>query len=161
MQPQDIVRKIIDSNIFLVLSTTNGVTPWGCPLFYASDKNYNLYFTSYNDSLHVKHILRNPNVAVVIFDSHIVPGQGQTQGLQIQATCHRISKEKLPEAIEIVYAKRFPDSNERAKHDLSIERFSKGDSEGRVDHIYKIIPQYFYILDRVTKKDTRIEVQLQ
>lgn len=160
MEAKAIVKQIIDSSTYLSLATTDGVNPWVNAVFYAPDKNYNLYFASYNDSLHVQNILKNPNVAVAIFDSHIIPGGGRTQGLQIKATCKRLAKEELLKAIEILYAKRFPDPKERATRNLSIERFIKDDNEDRVDHIYKIIPQHFYILDTKAGKDTRVEVSL-
>lgn len=158
MDGKAIVKQTIGSSTYLSLGTTDGKSPWVNAVFFASDKDYNLYFVSYSDSLHVQNILKNPNVAVAIFDSYIIPGGGRAQGVQIKATCNRLTKEDLPEAIDLLYAKRFPDPKERATRDLSIARFSKNDSEGRVDHIYKITPQHFYILDTKAGKDTRTEV---
>lgn len=158
MHTKAIFKQVIDSSTYLSLATTDGVNPWVNAVFYACDKDYNLYFASYNNSLHVQNILENPNVAVAIFDSHIIPGSGRAQGVQIKATCKRVEKEELPKAIDVLYAKRFPDPKERATRDLSIERFTKDDNEGRVDHIYKITPQHFYILDAKAGKDTRVEI---
>ena len=159
MKPKDILKKIIETSTYLTLATTDGEKPWANVVFFASDKGLNLYFTSYNNSQHVKNIIKNPNVSVAIFDSHIVPGTG-AQGVQIEATCKRVTGKDLPEAIEIVYTKRFPDPKERATRDLGIEHFSLPDSVGRTDHIYKIVPKHFYILDRKVGKDTRIEVKM-
>lgn len=161
MDVKVIVKQIIESSTYLSLATTNGANPWVNAIFYACDKDYNLYFASYNNSLHVQNILKNPNVAVAIFDSHIIPGSGKTQGVQIKAACKRVTKDELPKAIDILYAKRFPDPKERATRDLSIERFTKEDNQGRADHIYKITPQHFYILDTKAGKDTRVEVFMQ
>lgn len=160
MDPKAIVKQIIDSSTFLSLATTDGKKPWVNAVFFATDRDYNFYFVSYNNSIHVQNILKNPNVAVTIFDSHITPSGGRAQGLQISGTCKKLTKEELPQAIEIVYSKRFPDPKERASRDLSVERFSKGDNQGRVDHIYKITPDHFYILDTKMGKDTRIEVHM-
>ena len=159
MNPKQIVKKIIDSSTYLTLATTDGEKPWANAVFFASDKKYNLYFTSYNNSQHVQNILHNPHVSIAIFDSHIVPGTG-AQGVQIEALCHRVTTDDLPEAIKVVYAKRFPDAKERAKRDLSVEHFSLPDSEGRTDHLYKITPEHIYILDKKVGKDTRMEVEL-
>ncbi|MEK7561737.1 MAG: hypothetical protein AAB541_02645 [Patescibacteria group bacterium] len=105
--------------------------------------------------------MKNPNVAVAIFDSNVVPGSGKGQGVQIKAKCHRVLKDELPGAIEVVYSKRFPDPKERATRDLSVEHFSKPDSEGRTDHIYKIVLEKVYIIDKTPGvKDTRLEVRL-
>jgi uncharacterized protein YhbP (UPF0306 family) len=160
-QPAKIAREIIETSNFLTLATTGGNMPWANAVFYASDKDLNLYFTSYNDSIHVQNILKNPNIAVAIFDSSIKIGSGTAQGVQMLAKCRRLGKDELPEALEIVYSKRFPDPAERASRDLSVERFCKNDNVGRVDHIYKITPEKIYILDKSPGvKDTRLEVDL-
>jgi uncharacterized protein YhbP (UPF0306 family) len=153
------VKHVIENSTYLTLATTDGEKPWANAVFFASDKDFNLYFTSYNNSRHVKNILKNSHVSVAIFDSHIIPGTG-AQGVQIEATCRRVTGKVLSEAIEVVYTKRFPDPKERAKRDLRIDHFSLPDSAGRTDHIYKITPKHFYILDRKVGKDTRIEVKM-
>ncbi len=130
-------------------------------MFFASDKDLNLYFTSYNDSLHVKNIQQNPNVAVSIFDSRAIPGTGTTQAVYVSGTCKRVEVENLPSAIEVVYSKRFPSQKERATKDLSVEHFSLPDSVGRTDHIYKIETKKFYILDKTAGKDLRVEVKIK
>lgn len=159
MNHKSIVKQIIENCTYLTLATTDGKKPWANAVFFASDKVFNLYFTSYNNSRHVKNILKNPNVSVAIFDSHIILGTG-AQGVQIEATCHRVTTKALAEAIEVVYKKRFPDPKERAKRDLNIDHFSLPDTVGRTDHIYKIVPKHFFILDRKVGKDTRIEVKM-
>ncbi len=89
MDKVQIIKNIITSNLFMTLATSANNTPWSCPLFFASDKDLNLYFTSYNDSLHVKNILENPNVSVSIFDSRAIPGTGTTQAVYVSGTCKR------------------------------------------------------------------------
>ncbi len=158
MNNSNIVRQIIDANKFLTLATTDGNSPWASTLFFAVDDRLDLFYTSYNDSVHVKNITRNPEVALVIFDSHAIPGK-TTQGVQIKGRCMRVAGEELEKAIETVYLKRFPDPVERLKHDLTAEFFSKPDNE-RVAHIYKITPEKFYILDKKAGKDTRAEVDM-
>jgi uncharacterized protein YhbP (UPF0306 family) len=161
MNPKAIATQIIESSTYLSLGTTDGKEPWVNAVFFASDEDLNLYFTSYNDSVHCQNILKNPHVAVAIFDSHIIPGSGRAQGVQIKGMCQRVRGDELLQAIEVVYKKRFPDPKERATRDLSIEHFSRPDSFGRTDHIYKIILEKMYILDKTPgKKDTRFEVSL-
>ena len=159
MDHKSIVKHIVTTSTYLTLATTDGEKPWANAVFFASDTEFNLYFASYNNSRHVKNILKNPNVSIAIFDSHIIPGTG-AQGVQIEATCQRVTGKALPEAIEVVYTKRFPDPKERTKRDLSVEHFSLPDTVGRTDHIYKIVPKHFYILDKKVGKDTRIEVTM-
>lgn len=73
----EIAKKIIEENIYMTIATSdeNGI-PWVAPLFYAVDDSYNFYFISQLSSLHSKHILKNPNVAFAIFDSHQKEGSG-------------------------------------------------------------------------------------
>ena len=159
MNPWDVAKEIIESGTYLSLATTDGNEPWVNAVFYAHDKNFNLYFASYNDSIHVQNIINNPSAAVAIFDSHIVPGQHKGQGVQIRANCYRVIGKELEEAIEVLYSKRFPNPEEYASRDLSVEHFSQPDSGDRTDHIYKITPQKIYILDKTPGvKDTRVEV---
>src|ERR1035437_1513107 len=113
MENVEIVRNIISSNLFMTLATSANNIPWSCPLFFASDENLNIYFTSYNDALHVKQIEQNPNVAVSIFDSHAMPGKGNTQAAYISGKCTRVLGEELSRAIEVIYAKRFRSEERR------------------------------------------------
>ena len=159
--PKKIVKHIIESATFLSLATTDGKEPWVNAAFFASDKESNLYITSYNDSVHVRNILINPHVAVAIFDSHAALGTNEIQGVQIKGKCSRVFGDELQHAIDVVYKKRFPDPKERTTRDLSTEHFSRPDSVGRIDHIYKIVPEKVYILDKTPgKKDRRLEGSL-
>jgi uncharacterized protein YhbP (UPF0306 family) len=162
MDHQAIVKQIIASSNFLSLATTDGESPWANAVFFAADKDYNLYFVSLDDTVHVQNILKNPNVSVVIFDSHHIPGSEALNGVQIKGTCHEVSKEELPEAIEVTYTKRFPNRDDWEKYNINVEAFSKTE-KGSV-HVYKIVPEHFYILDKELKKklgkDVRVEMKL-
>lgn len=99
--------------------------------------------------------MKNPNIALTIFVSHQKPSTSgkpsRTQGVQVSGTCKRIIKKgEFEFAMQIVYLKRFSDEEERKKHNISIEHFMK--DEGRTNHIYKIIPEHFYILDKKNRK---------
>lgn len=153
----NIASDIIINSTFLTLATTDGQKPWANAVFFAIDNKYNFFFTSYNDSQHVRNILKNPLVSIAIFDSHSIPGS-HIQEVQIQGACHRVNTDGLGHAINILYSKRFPNKVELEKHDLSIEHFTLPDSVGRTDHIYIIVPSHFYVLDQKKGKDTRIEI---
>jgi uncharacterized protein YhbP (UPF0306 family) len=159
MNHREIVKRILQTSTYLTLATTDGIMPWANAVFFANDEKFNLYFTSYNDSLHVQNILKKPSVAAAIFDSHIVPGTG-AQGVQIEGFCQRLGVTELPQAIEVVYSKRFPDLKEGIGRDLSVEHFTLPDTIGRTDHIYRITPRTFFILDKKIGNDTRIPVNM-
>jgi hypothetical protein len=46
MDAKTIAKQIIESSTYLSLATTNGNEPWVNAVFFASDKDLNLYFTS-------------------------------------------------------------------------------------------------------------------
>src|SRR5438045_2911552 len=106
----EIVKKILDTNIYLTMATVHGTEPWANAVFFAADKNYNLYFTSYTNSLHLKNLTMNPNVGVTIFDSHQPAGTGE--GVQITGKAFEVAKEELPAVIAVLYERRFPNPQE-------------------------------------------------
>lgn len=62
-------KEVIAKNLFMVLSTTDGKTPWISPIFYAVDENYHFYWYSGKNSKHSGLIGNNPHIATVIFNS--------------------------------------------------------------------------------------------
>ncbi|MDP2692135.1 MAG: pyridoxamine 5'-phosphate oxidase family protein [bacterium] len=74
----------------LMSIATCGDFPWIASVYYTFDKDLNIYFLSAPSTLHAKHILQNPKIAVSIADSH----QGissKKRGLQISGEAHQIS----------------------------------------------------------------------
>lgn len=71
----EIAREIIKKNIYMTLATYGG-SPWAAPLHYGVDNDFNFYFISQLDSLHVKSLIQNPEVAFAIFDSTQEEGKG-------------------------------------------------------------------------------------
>lgn len=140
-----IAREIIKNNIYLSLATSDGITPWVAPLFYAVDVIYNFYFISQLDSLHSKHILKNPTVAFAIFDSHQPEGSGN--GVQGSGKAYLLDESKLPEAMKW-YKTTFIE--------MKPESFT-GDAPYR---FFKLVPKHFYILDPEAKVDKRVEVNI-
>lgn len=141
-----IAEEIIKSNIYLTLATTDGSgIPWAAPLFYAIDDNYDFYFISQLDSLHSKHILKNPTVAFAIFDSHQQEGTGN--GVQGSGKAYLLDESKLPEAMKW-YKTTFIE--------MKPESFT-GDAPYR---FFKLVPEHFYVLDQEVKVDKRVEINL-
>jgi nitroimidazol reductase NimA-like FMN-containing flavoprotein (pyridoxamine 5'-phosphate oxidase superfamily) len=140
----------------MTLATSVDNTPWACGLFMGLDERYNLYFMSASSTRHVRNVLRNPQVSVVVFNSHVVPGSAN--GVQITGRCERLSGAALPEGIEATYRRRFPDAKERARHRHMPAEFSKDDSVPGARHLYKIVPEHVYVLDKRQGEDVRTEV---
>ena len=141
-----IAKDIIKNNIYLTLATTDGNLPWSAPLFYCVDDKYNFYYISQMDSLHIKHILKNPKVAFAIFDSQAPEGQGN--GVQVSGKAVLIDKED--------------DIGEALKHyHTSFISCTPKDFDGSKPYrIFKIIPEKFYVLDPEADVDKREEVKI-
>ena len=97
------VEELLQRNRYLVLSTTNGTEPWIAPLEYILDADLNFYFFSPENARHSRHLERNSNVAVAVFDSQqpdYSPGTSVTiQGVQIEATASKLDEADYPEVI--------------------------------------------------------------
>jgi uncharacterized protein YhbP (UPF0306 family) len=149
-------KRIIEENNYLTLSTSDNTgMPWIAPLYYAYDKNYNFFFVSANDALHVQHIKINKKVAIAIFDSHAPVGEGD--GVQIEAFATPAKLTELPHILAIYFARRFPNEIERIKkHHLPTEYMGKN-----LFWFFKMVPIKVYTLDlKVKDVDKRIEVNL-
>lgn len=139
-----IARGIIKSNIYLTLGTADK-DPWVAPVFYAVDDKYNFYFISQLDSLHTQHLLKNPNVAFAIFDSHQKEGTGI--GVQGNGKAYLLKDEELTEASKY-YRTTFVEMKPGSFTDSAPYRF------------FKIVPEKFYVLDPDEKVDKRVEVDV-
>lgn len=149
-------KQIIYSNNYLSLATSDKQgKPWIAPLYYAYDKDFNFYFISASESLHMKHIQENENVAATIFDSNASVGEGD--GVQLEGTAHRLGIMELPHALYVYFKRRFPGEWERIKHGYLPTKYL-----GESFFVFvKITPKKVYTLDLSVKEyDKRVEVNL-
>lgn len=106
---KDKAKGIIDNNKYMVLATSGkDGKPWACPVFFARDSDYNLYFMSATDSLHIRNIRENNSVAVAIYDSNAEVGSSD----EVQATgsVAELDKAELKKAITVYSKKLYPKS---------------------------------------------------
>lgn len=101
---RDFIEEILGRNRYLVLSTTDGSTPWIAPLEYLMDEDLNFYFLSTEDSRHARDIGRNEVVAVTVFDrdqpEYAPDLSASLNGVQIEAVASRVAPDDYSEAIE-------------------------------------------------------------
>lgn len=100
---RDFVEEILRRNRYLVLSTTDGKTPWVAPIEYMLDDDLNFYFFSTDDSRHIRDIEENEVVAVAVFDREqpeYQPGVSLSlNGVQMEAVATRIDPDDYSDAI--------------------------------------------------------------
>lgn len=147
---------MIENAHYISLSTTDGLHPWTAPLYFANDENYNLYYVSRKDTLHSKHIYKNPNVSFCIFDTKST--DFSAQGLQASGIAEEVGLKEALKAMTVLYKKKHP-----TVADLSKIKFNLKEVTGAINNrIYKITPQHVFLLDpKNPDMDTRIEVLLK
>lgn len=97
------VRGLIERNRYIVLSTTDGDTPWVAPVEYMVDEELNFYFFSPSDVRHVRDIEKNGAVAGAIFDTEQPEYTSDTtanlNGLQVECTARKLERSEYSEAV--------------------------------------------------------------
>ena len=70
-----VARSIIESNRFMTLGTADADgLPWASPVWYAPKDPRELFWVSSADARQSRNIAVRPQVAIVIFDSHLAGG---------------------------------------------------------------------------------------
>lgn len=147
--------RIIRSNRYLTLATSEGLTPWVAPVAYVVDCDMSFLFYSALESLHARHIAKNPAVACAVFDS--TASSDGADGIQLSATATIVSIEELPRVVNLYFRKSFPDASMRAKWIRPVDDFS----DTSVQRFFRLRPTALYTLDlSSTKVDRRVEVDL-
>lgn len=94
-------REILASNIYCTIATaTSEGKPWISPVFFAIDEKHSIYWVSNKNALHSNLIRKNPQIAIVVFNSQALEGDGD--GVYIDARAEELSDMvDLETAIEI------------------------------------------------------------
>jgi nitroimidazol reductase NimA-like FMN-containing flavoprotein (pyridoxamine 5'-phosphate oxidase superfamily) len=71
----ELARSIIDANRFMTLGTADATgLPWVSPVWYAPKDPQEFYWVSSPDARHSRNLAVRPQLAIVIFDSHLPGG---------------------------------------------------------------------------------------
>lgn len=78
MDNDEIARDILARNSYVVLATADahGV-PWASPVWFAQEDYHELFWVSAPDARHSRNVAVRPEIAMVVFDSTVTPGDGQ------------------------------------------------------------------------------------
>lgn len=140
-----IAKDIINNNIYLTLATANG-NPWAAPLYYCIDDKYDFYYISQIDCAHTQHILKNPNVAFAIFDSHQKEGTGN--GVQGSGKAYFLEKDdEIDKALKYYHT---------AYIELKLETLKPPNPY----RMFQLVTEKFYVLDPEAEVDKRVKVYL-
>jgi uncharacterized protein YhbP (UPF0306 family) len=96
-------EEILDANRYMTISTVDaGGTPWISPVWFAFDSGA-VYWVSYTHRRHSRNIAERPQVAIVVYDSSVTPGEAKA--VYMEATAALLEGgDRLP-ALE-VYSRR-------------------------------------------------------
>lgn len=125
-------KQIVEKNIYCTIATaSSGGIPWISPVFFAYDKNYNIYWVSNKNARHSRLIQDNSQVAIVIFNSQAPEGEGD--GVYFESKAKALTDEREIEYAIAVLNKRIGKDAFRVNHMEDVT--GKG-----VLRVYKAVP---------------------
>ncbi len=89
---KQVLLRYLQSKRLMQLATANK-NPWICTIYYTIDEEFNIYFLSNQKTKHCQDILKNPNVACAITDSHQKVLDDKI-GVQIEGTAIQVQDQK-------------------------------------------------------------------
>jgi nitroimidazol reductase NimA-like FMN-containing flavoprotein (pyridoxamine 5'-phosphate oxidase superfamily) len=93
------VREIVDANSFMTLATADAQgLPWASPVWFAHRDYREFFWVSRPDARHSLNLAQRPELALVIFDSTVVPLEGEA--VYMTATA-----EQVTEGVEVFNAR--------------------------------------------------------
>ena len=134
------IEEILSNVKQMVICTSSNNKPWSATVFFAFDKDLNLYFFSTENRRHSKEIISNPHVAGAIAREHKEGLEEPSRGVQFEGECKLVELSVVKEAYEL-YKKRFPEITEF--HDL----------EDAPKELYKIKIKKFVLFDTLNFPD--------
>jgi hypothetical protein len=110
----DIVRKVVDDNVYMVLGTADRVgRPWVSPVFYAADAYRDFYWISSPEVVHSRNLVTRPEVSIVVFDSRAPVGTGGARAVYMAATATEVAAGDVDRALAV-----YPGVAERGGREL-------------------------------------------
>ncbi len=96
----DDARAIVAANWYMTLATADaGGRPWASPVWFATRDCHDFVWVSHPDARHSLNIAARPEVALVIFDSRVQPGQGQA--VYMSARAQELAGEEAAQSLEL------------------------------------------------------------
>jgi uncharacterized protein YhbP (UPF0306 family) len=156
MNDEEVAKKIVEEGLYMSLATSDfdSKEVWIAPVFYVVDEDFNFYFSSSAESRHGKHLLKNGEVAVAIFDSQQY--KDFVGGVQIKGKAEVIDDSEYEKVVKLYDEKKMAlgDSEEK-----DFDKYRKG-----IKKVFRIKPEKVYISDNEYyekhKIDKRKEVKL-
>ncbi|HEX6555943.1 MAG TPA: pyridoxamine 5'-phosphate oxidase family protein [Ktedonobacteraceae bacterium] len=132
----------------LSTATTNGV-PWNAPVYAAFDETYTFFWVSAKYARHSQNIRANPRMAIVVYDSTVLPGTGK--GVYSEAKAYELTDEQECRAALACLRRR------GWEHPPSVDMVVGATLRG----VYKAVPEKIWISNEDEHGlDGRVEVDV-
>jgi nitroimidazol reductase NimA-like FMN-containing flavoprotein (pyridoxamine 5'-phosphate oxidase superfamily) len=80
------VNDLITASPYMVLATADAAgVPWASPVWFATEDGRTFYWVSDPNARHSRNIAARPDIAIVIFDSTVTPGNGAAVYMEARA----------------------------------------------------------------------------
>ena len=97
-------REIIDSNLYMTLATADAEgRPWASPVWFAHEGYRDFLWVSRPEARHSRNVAVRPDVALVIFDSTVAPGDAAA--VYVEGRAEELEGHELERVIS-VYSRR-------------------------------------------------------
>jgi nitroimidazol reductase NimA-like FMN-containing flavoprotein (pyridoxamine 5'-phosphate oxidase superfamily) len=141
-----IADRLIAANSYLTLASVDeSGDPWSTPVWFAPDGRVAFVWASKPGARHSRNIAANPSVAISIFDSSKLPGDGSA--VYVAASASEVDELDRDAALAVYNAR----SIERGLPEWTVEKLT-GDARHR---LYRATVNAMYVLD---DHDERIPV---
>jgi uncharacterized protein YhbP (UPF0306 family) len=99
-----LARTILDSNLYMTLATADAEgRPWASPVWFAHERYRNFLWVSRPQARHSRNLAVRSELAIVIFDSTVVPGNASA--VYVEGRGEELEGSEMERAIEI-YSRR-------------------------------------------------------
>ncbi len=102
-----LVKRAMDKTLYCSLATARNGRAWVCPVAFAYDSSFNLYFVSSPKSRHMKNIALDGSVSVAIYSTG-QPAKGAKVGIQLEGRAVRVRGDANIDKAYKVYFGRLP-----------------------------------------------------
>jgi uncharacterized protein YhbP (UPF0306 family) len=93
---KELLKKYFHENTLMQLATVDNDQPWLCNVYFVTDEDNNIYWTSTKARRHSKEIIKNPNSACTI-----VHDSKNKQALQITGKSYQVPLDDLKRVYKI------------------------------------------------------------
>lgn len=101
-----IAKEVISKVSYTTIASISAdAEPWNTPVLFATDEQYNFFWTSAVETQHSENIRQNPKVFLVVYDTSVP--EGFSHGVYIQANAVELGdSDEIQHAAELVYARK-------------------------------------------------------